>query len=247
MTVNHNQPADQDDIDSTSVERFLLKHPEFFRTRPDLLSRLSLPHESGAAVSLIEYQVAALREKNKRNEAQLQRLINIARDNDRLNEQLQRLTLCLLETVDINESLVLLTTVLEKDFEAEVIVLHLLSDPSSLVIDRQDFRFMEIQFIDSDSPQARAFAGVLSGGEPSCGRLTNEQRVLMFSHRADEVSSAALVPLGFRMSYAPEKPAIGLLAIGSTDPERFHYDMGTVFLKYLGELIARILLPHVAA
>lgn len=245
MTVNQNQSTSDDELDSDSVERYLLKHTEFFRTRPDLLTQLSLPHQSGAAVSLIERQIDLLRDKNKRLENQLHQLIDIARDNDRFNEQLQRLTLCLMEVDDLNEALVLLTTVLEKDFDAEVIVLHIMADPAAFAIDRSGFRFMDIQYIDHDSPAVASYNSIISRSDATCGRLTNEQRVLMFSHRADEVMSAALVPLGFRMSYAPEKPALGLLAIGSKDPERFHYDMGTVFLKYLGELIARILSPHV--
>ena len=246
MTVNQNQSASDEGLDSEAVERYLLKHADFFRTRPELLMQLSLPHDSGDAISLVERQIDLLRDKNRQIENQLQQLIAIARDNDRLNEQLQRLTLCLMEIDDVNEALVLLTTVLEKDFDAEVIVLHILSDAANLTVDRQGFRFMDTQFIDRSGPLAASYQSVISRGDALCGRLTNEQRVLMFSHRADEVSSAALVPLGFGMSYAPEKPPLGLLAIGSRDPERFHYDMGTVFLKYLGELIARILSPHVA-
>ena len=48
MTVNQNQSAGDDGLDGESVERYLQKHPDFFRTRSDLLMQLSLPHQAKA-------------------------------------------------------------------------------------------------------------------------------------------------------------------------------------------------------
>ncbi len=47
----------------------------------------------------------------------------------------------------------------------------------------------------------------------------------------------ALVPLG-------EKGSIGLLALGSTDRDRFHPGMSTEFLARMADLIADSLVPN---
>ena len=44
-----------------AVIEYLKKNPEFFDRNPRLLQSLSLPHESGGTVSLVERQVATLR------------------------------------------------------------------------------------------------------------------------------------------------------------------------------------------
>ena len=44
--------------------------------------------------------------------------------------------------------------------------------------------------------------------------------------------SAAIVQLG-------HGDLLGLLAIGSKDPERFSSDMGTLFVRYIGDILAR--------
>jgi hypothetical protein len=45
------------------------------------------------------------------------------------------------------------------------------------------------------------------------------------------VRSLALVPLG-------QTSVFGLLALGSEDPQRFHAEMGTLYLRRIGELTA---------
>jgi uncharacterized protein YigA (DUF484 family) len=45
------------------------------------------------------------------------------------------------------------------------------------------------------------------------------------------VRSIALVPLG-------QTRTVGLLALGSEDPQRFYAEMGTLYLRRVGELTA---------
>ena len=59
----------------------------------------------------------------------------------------------------------------------------------------------------------------------------------MFGKVADELASGALIPLLDPTS----DECIALLAIGSVDPRRFHAEMGTTFLRYLGAVLARLL------
>ncbi len=39
---------------------------------------------------------------------------------------------------------------------------------------------------------------------------------------------------------------IGVLAIGSRDPTRFSPDMGTLFIRYIGDVLSRVLARLVA-
>ena len=67
---------------------------------------------------------------------------------------------------------------------------------------------------------------------PVCGRLGAEQMDFLFGAQAEEMGSAALLPL-------QTDDILGVLAIGSADPQRFHPDMGTEFLHRLTEVVGR--------
>ncbi|NUO73890.1 MAG: DUF484 family protein, partial [Frateuria sp.] len=71
------------------------------------------------------------------------------------------------------------------------------------------------------------FAGFLGNHEPLVGRLSAERLYRLFGDHAPEVQSAAVMPLG----------ELGLLALGSADPNHFQPGMGTLFLKMLGATV----------
>jgi uncharacterized protein YigA (DUF484 family) len=54
----------------------------------------------------------------------------------------------------------------------------------------------------------------------------------LFGEQARDLASAALIPLRGQL-------VLGLLAISSHDPDRFHAGKGTEFLVRLGELVNR--------
>ncbi len=80
-------------------------------------------------------------------------------------------------------------------------------------------------------PRLQPFRDCLDDGEPLCGRLQPEKHALLYGERADEVQSTALLPL----------PGVGLVAVGSRDPNRFFPGMGTLFLRMMGESLAAAL------
>ena len=55
------------------------------------------------------------------------------------------------------------------------------------------------------------------------------------------IGSAALIPL---VESDHSTTCYGMLAIGSQDHMRFRSDMGTMFLKHLGDVLARVLRFH---
>ncbi len=83
--------------DAEAVAAYLRAHPEFFVDHDELLAELRLPHQPGAAVSLVERQVKLLRERNIEMRHRLSQLMDVARDNDRLFDKTRRLVLDLLD------------------------------------------------------------------------------------------------------------------------------------------------------
>jgi uncharacterized protein YigA (DUF484 family) len=80
----------------------------------------------------------------------------------------------------------------------------------------------------------KTFESLLQSGKPRCGQIRDAQRDYLFGKDSIEIGSVALAPLG-------AKGALGLLAIGASDTDRFHPAMSTEFLTRIGELLANAL------
>ncbi len=74
-----------------------------------------------------------------------------------------------------------------------------------------------------------------SMGAPQCGPAAANLFTPWFRDAAEHVRSVALVPLG---AAGQERAVFGLLALGSEDPQRFYPEMGTLYLRRIGELCA---------
>jgi len=92
-----------ENISEEDIAEYLGSRPDFFKRRSDLLMQLNLPHNSGQAVSLVERQVSLLRERNIEMRARLARLLDIAKDNDKLLDKTQRLVLTLLDAHTLDD------------------------------------------------------------------------------------------------------------------------------------------------
>ena len=82
-----------------------------------------------------------------------------------------------------------------------------------------------------DDEALKPFSTFLEGTSARCGRIRASQRAFVFRQDADDIGSAALVPLGGGAE-------IGFLAVGSVDSARFHPGMSIDFLTRLGDLVA---------
>ncbi len=219
--------------EETDVAEYLREHPDFFLHHPDLLEELHVPHACGEAVSLVEYQISVLRERNQRLRKKTQELVNNARRNEELSRRLHRLTLGLLECTGVDDVFATLYGVLVNDFNADMVAIRVFGRPSSAA----DAGLAE--FTGDDAGDPHLFESVLQGGKPVCGWLQSAQLDYLFGERAAEVGSAALLPLAHHRPF-------GVLAIASRSAQRFHTGMGTLFLRHLSEVVARIVAPHVA-
>jgi len=208
-------------ISEVDVEEFLQENPEFFESRPELLATMQLPHPSGSAVSLIERQVHILREKNQSLERKLLDLVEVARDNEHLSNQLHHLSLGLLEAEDLDSVLTISQELLRNELKADFVCIRLLGLEDG-----------NIHALPNDEDSLAQFEELFSSKRPACGRLSEEQKKILFCDENDEVASSVLVPL-----QDPER--LGILAVGSRDANRFYPGMGTLFMGTLGELISR--------
>jgi len=220
--------GERGDVDARQVADYLRRHPDFFEHNRSLLEQLRVPHAADGAVSLVERQVALLREGNKARQRQLDGLIQIARDNERLNEQLHQLVLQLMACTDLATLLEMLYTRLRRDFSADYLALRLLHPPANRALAGRE------EFVADPDGFRGPFQRLLGAGRPRCGGLKPEQLQALFGDHAESVASTALLPLG-------KQGGLGLLAIGSAERDRFNASMDTAFLQRLSEAVAAAL------
>jgi uncharacterized protein len=218
-------------LSEQAVHDYLKSNPDFFERHGSLLGSLRLPHITGGTVSLVERQVAVLRQKDLKLERKLKELLDVARANDLLTAKLHQLTLQMLGATSLADTLRALETALRTGFNADHSILVLFGDPSSFA-DIRVGRFFKV--VERDDSALKAFDTFLQSHNPRCGQIRDVQRDFLFGRQTDEVGSAALVPLG-------RKSEIGFLAVGSVDADRFHPGMSIDFLKRMGQLVAEAL------
>lgn len=210
-----------------AIADYLRRHPDFFERHASLLLSLRLPHRTGgAAISLVERQVAMLRQRNAQLERQFKDLVAVAKSNDALIEKIHHLAMRLMRARDVATRLEVLETSLREDFAAERALLVLFNGQSPPSAERAGF----VRRFSVEDADVRPFASFLRAARPRCGPLRDRQKAI-FERDADGVSSAAMVPLGSDAN-------IGFLIIGSRDPDHFHPGKRMDFLTRLGELVA---------
>ena len=216
--------SEQHAPDAEQVAQFLREHPDFFAGRPELLADLRIPHERGEAVSLVERQVAVLRERNVELRERLDGLVSVARDNDVLFGRTRALVLALLEARTVASLAQSVIRSLVEDFAMSAATLTLVDVGSDGVVPG-------VQWLSADDIEAR-LGGLLRAGRIVCGVLRPEETAFLFGADAGNVGSAAIVPLAHHGS-------LGLLAIGARDPQHFRSGMDTLFVGHIGEVLAR--------
>jgi uncharacterized protein len=234
MTTSQARGIKQDNLNDSSVAEYLQTHPDFFERNGPLLAKLRLPHlrEAGSTVSLVERQVEVLRERNQSLERKLKELVDVARANDALADRIHRLSQRLIRAHDLKETINAVETSLREDFDAMHSVLVLFLE-AARPLEAAEGRFLRVD--DLAGADIKTFESLLQAGKPRCGQIRDAQRDYLFGKDSIEIGSVALTPLG-------PKGALGILAIGASDAERFHPAMSTEFLSRIGELVTYALM-----
>lgn len=219
--MSDTQPA----LASHQVAAWLRRHPQFLQQFPDLALSLVVPREEGPAASLVGYQLEILREKNRDLSRRLHELAANAQTNEQLALRTHQLTLALMRQDSAAGTLRAMAAALAEDFAGDQVRIVLFQAPPDAP--QADW----LQVIARQDPALSVFADAIASGEPVCGRLLPARNALLYGDQVDAVHSSALLPL----------EGIGLLAVGSSDPNRFYPGMGTLFLRMMGQSLVTAL------
>ena len=209
-------------LDPDRVADYLRQHPDFFIDYENLLPDLALPHHTGEhAISLVERQVSVLRARNRDVRQRLNRLLDVARENDRLFQKTQKLVLAVLEQHTAEDVVAAVEASLRDDYQVDVCRLLLLRDTEQ-------------------STAEEHIGALLNTRQPVCGHLRPQEVAYLFAHASQPVRSAAVVAIASPHAAVSELP-LAVLAIGSFDADHYQAGMGTLFLSYIAEVLSRIL------
>jgi len=216
-------------LKADDVARYLRENPTFFETHADMLADISIPHpHGGRAIPLSDRQLLALREKSRALESRLTELLQIGEENDAIGEKMHRLSLALLAAPDWQRLMNALYFHLREDFAVPHAALRIWGAERGApegAAGSPEFRGV--------GEQLKRYAASLS--QPFCGPSSDAEAAAWFGEGASHVRSVAHMALR-------DRDCFGMLALGSEDVLRFYPEMGTLYLKRMGDLASAALL-----
>lgn len=216
-------------LSDDQVADFLRNNPHFFERNAHLLADIYLPSPHGnGTVSLAERQQLAQRDKIRVLEAKMSELIQFGEENDIISEKVHRLSLGILAARNFDALVALVTHSLREDFQVPHVAIRLWAKPQS----EEDNTSEEFSPVDEE---LRSWAQGLV--VPYCGHRPGLDLDNWFGETNAPLKSFALVALRGEQTF-------GLLAMASEDVQRFYPEMGTLYLKRIGELLSVALLRY---
>lgn len=208
--------------DEAFVADYLYRNRDFFANNQHLLTRISIPHESGKAVSLVERQLGLYREKCNNLESHLNELVEVAKSNEQRGVRLNTLACDIISSTTMQELQSHLSQALHSEYSVDQLALHLLDGiTSNSFKSDESYGQGELEIV-RDS---------MAGQDILCGRINDVQRIGLFGADATDIESAALLWLSTDKEF-------GLMALGSTDADQFSAEKGVVFLSQLQGLVS---------
>lgn len=215
--------AGSSDLTDAAVREYLKNHGDFLQRNPDMLDYLHIDHASGSAISLVEKQVSVMRDRNKDLRQRLKLLTANARDNDALFEQTRNLVLKLLDAESVESLYTIFMDSMVTDFRVEFACLILYGEPGASASVR----------VESQDTIKKEIGSLFRGQKPVCGTLRKEELAFLFPD-GNGMGSAAIMPLS-------NGEPLGLIAVGSTDANRYNSKVGTLFLSHIADVIVKLL------
>jgi uncharacterized protein YigA (DUF484 family) len=219
-------------LNDETVSKYLIENPEFFDRKADLLLALTIPHESGSAISLLERQVALFRERNRELQNNINEFIFNAEENDALFEKTRIVILELLKTDSLSTLSDAVDDTLKAEFAAHASRLFFITEDGK-DMDNDGVRTLDI------TPARETLGKLFDKKRTFCCELTPEQARLLFPDTKKEILSAAVIPVHLGEALQEEK-GIGMpiLVIGSDRHNHFNSSLDTLFLDFIGEILA---------
>ena len=163
---------------ANEIAEYLRDHPGFFNDHPELLAEIEVPHASGDAVSLVEKQVAILREQNEQTRKQMHELIEIARQNEELARRMHKLALTLMDAAEPNDIFSTLYDNLRRNFRADYVAVRVFAGPA--FIDT----YAGEEFAGRDIKEQSLFKSMIDKRMPISGKLKRQQQAFLFGEEA---------------------------------------------------------------
>ena len=218
---------------ANQVADYLRANRDFFNDFPEILEEMTLPHDSGSAVSLVERQVAVLRDRNVDMRGHLGTLLANARLNDRLFQRTRELILDALDADLLVDLIGVIRRHLLEEFAVDQVAIILFVPPPDEPAGA-GLRF------DTEAIAQTAVGNLMRNNQTVLGVLRASEIQYLFPESETPPRSAAVVPMS-------HERLLGVLAIGSADPGRFTSDMGTLFIRHVGEVLSRLIARSVRA
>ena len=223
----------QEILSDASVVDYLQTFPDFFERNSGLLAKLRLPHVRDGG----HHQLGRT---SGRGPAGAQPVSRPQAQRTGRRGTLQRRTgrphsspePALIRAKTLLETINAVETSLREDFDAMNSVLVLFLEEAK-PLENAAGRFLRTA--NSSDEAIKMFESLMTTGKPRCGQVRDTQRDFLFGKDSVAIGSVALTPLG-------AKGALGLLAIGASDADRFHPAMSTEFLSRIGELVTYALM-----
>ena len=199
-------------ITTLQLIEFLRDNPNIFQQHPELLELVTLTDSRGTA-SLLERQVSMLKERLGSQKSQQSEFFQVARENEQISDSFSSIICQLIGFTNLSEFATVFPQALRKTFEID-----------------------EVAFKTAQAVERRPSDN--DGYEDAVRRLVNQSAVcdnrwpsgVMALFFSDSIKSAALIP----MRTPDSDQTLGILALGSADPERYTNDLGTAHLDRLG-------------
>jgi uncharacterized protein YigA (DUF484 family) len=226
--MESNQQGD-DQIAQEQVITYLRKNPQFFEHNAALLAEMYLPSPHGSGtISLAERQQLAQRDRIRVLEVKLSDLMRFGEENDATSNKIHRLSLGLLATQGFEILMQLLEHNLREDFSIPHIGIRLWATPH----DPSIAAHKAFQAVDEELQSWTQ--GLV---EPYCGHRPGLELDNWFGETA--------APKSFALTALRGEKVFGLLAMASEDEQRFYPEMGTLYVKRIGELVSAALLQYI--
>jgi uncharacterized protein YigA (DUF484 family) len=212
------------------VATYLKEHPEFFEQYSEMLADIYIPHPSGGrAIPISERQILTLRERSRQLETRLREVLQYGQENDAIGDKVHRLALVIIGARTLEVLVAGVRFNLREDFAVPHVALRAWRPDGSAYNEQ----------IPTANASTREYAASLPA--PQCGSVAAADTAAeLFGDAAPHLKSFSHIPLRHEATF-------GLLAFASEDAQRFYPEMGTVFLKRIGEMVSIALVRHLHA
>ena len=219
-------------IREDQVVGYLRRNPDFFARQDDLLAEISLPHDSGSAISLLERQVNILRARGTEARQKLNNLLENARNNDQLFDTTQNLVLALLRAADATEVAEIAQNQLSN---------HANVDACELIMVKQEGLDVAPTVRTQSSERLKTeFEDIFRLKRTHCGSLDQKTIDQLFHNDAASIRSTALCPV------ISNGEVLAILALGNQREDTFSANLDTLFLDFIGRVVGAVLGKHMA-